>query len=63
MIIHHTDAEREYAYDRKTEFGSLDKALDAYARAGRTKPDRFGSSQHDAPPLPDAGSFGMPGIG
>ena len=36
---------------------------EVYTRAGRTKPDRFGSSQHDAPPLPDAGSFGMPGIG
>ena len=29
VIIHHTDAEREYAYDRQTEFGRLDKALDA----------------------------------
>ncbi len=28
MIIHHTDAEREYAYDRKSDFGKLDKALD-----------------------------------
>ncbi len=28
MIIHHTDADREYAYDRKSEFGKLDKALD-----------------------------------
>jgi bisphosphoglycerate-independent phosphoglycerate mutase (AlkP superfamily) len=26
-----TDAEREYAYDRDTEFGRLDKALDAAA--------------------------------
>ena len=31
MIVHHTDAEREYAYDRDTEFGRLDKALDAAA--------------------------------
>ncbi len=29
--MHHTDAEREYAYDRKSEFGRLDKALDAAA--------------------------------
>lgn len=29
LIVHHTDAEREYAYDRKNEFGRLDKALDA----------------------------------
>jgi len=26
-IVHHTDAEREYAYDRNTHFGKLDKAL------------------------------------
>ncbi|MVT66411.1 haloacid dehalogenase-like hydrolase [Bradyrhizobium pachyrhizi] len=29
LIVHHTDAEREYAYDRKSSFGKLDKALDA----------------------------------
>ena len=29
LIVHHTDAEREYAYDRDTEFGRLDVALDA----------------------------------
>jgi len=29
LIVHHTDAEREYAYDRKSPFGHLDKALDA----------------------------------
>ena len=29
LIVHHTDAEREYAYDRNTPFGRLDKALDA----------------------------------
>ena len=29
LIVHHTDAEREYAYDRKSPFGKLDKALDA----------------------------------
>jgi phosphoserine phosphatase len=31
LIVHHTDAEREYAYDRNTEFGKLDQALDAAA--------------------------------
>jgi hypothetical protein len=30
-IVHHTDAQREYAYDRDTEFGRLDEALDAAA--------------------------------
>lgn len=28
-IVHHTDAAREYAYDRKSSVGALDKALDA----------------------------------
>ena len=27
MIVHHTDATREYAYDRQSHFGKLDKAL------------------------------------
>jgi phosphoserine phosphatase len=29
LIVHHTDAEREYAYDRNTHVGRLDVALDA----------------------------------
>jgi len=28
LIVHHTDAEREWAYDRKSHVGKLDKALD-----------------------------------
>ncbi|SEI17626.1 Phosphoserine phosphatase [Rhizobium tibeticum] len=39
MLVHHTDAEREYAYDRKTDFGRLDKALDAAAITGWTVVD------------------------
>ena len=31
VIVHHTDAEREYAYDRQSHFGHLDVALDAAA--------------------------------
>ncbi len=31
LIVHHTDAEREYAYDRQSTFGKLDVALDAAA--------------------------------
>ncbi len=31
FLVHHTDAEREYAYDRETSFGRLDKALDVAA--------------------------------
>jgi phosphoserine phosphatase len=28
LVVHHTDAEREYAYDRQSHIGRLDKALD-----------------------------------
>ena len=28
IFVHHTDADREYAYDRKSHVGTLDKALD-----------------------------------
>jgi len=28
VIVHHTDADREYAYDRKSPFGRLNKGLD-----------------------------------
>src|SRR5205085_12634382 len=31
LLVHHTDAEREYAYDRKSHFGKLDNALDVAA--------------------------------
>jgi hypothetical protein len=34
LIVHHTDAEREYAYDRESHVGRLDKALDEAPKAG-----------------------------
>jgi len=34
LIVHHTDAEREYAYDRESYVGRLDKALDAAPKQG-----------------------------
>ena len=34
LIVHHTDAEREWAYDRDSHIGRLDKALDAAGPAG-----------------------------
>ena len=34
VIIRHTDAEREWAYDRESHVGRLDKALDAAAGSG-----------------------------
>jgi phosphoglycolate phosphatase-like HAD superfamily hydrolase len=38
-IVHHTDAEREYAYDRESKVGKLDKALDEAAAKGWTVVD------------------------
>ena len=38
-IVHHTDAEREFAYDRKSPFGRLDKALDEATAKGWTVVD------------------------
>lgn len=34
LIVHHTDADREWAYDRKSHFGKLDKALDEAPQHG-----------------------------
>ncbi len=34
LILHHTDGEREYAYDRKSPFGRLDKAMDLAPQNG-----------------------------
>ena len=36
LIVRHDDAEREYAYDRDSHIGRLDKALDAAPAAGWT---------------------------
>jgi hypothetical protein len=38
-IVHHTDAAREYAYDRNSDVGRLDKALDEGRRRGWTIAD------------------------
>jgi phosphoglycolate phosphatase-like HAD superfamily hydrolase len=34
LIVHHTDAEREWAYDRRSKIGHLDKALDEALNRG-----------------------------
>ena len=39
LIVHHTDAEREYAYDRQSSVGRLDKALDEAGSQGWTLVD------------------------
>ncbi|MFZ1413328.1 MAG: HAD family hydrolase [Defluviicoccus sp.] len=36
LIVHHDDGEREYAYDRDSHIGRLDKVLDAAPAAGWT---------------------------
>jgi phosphoglycolate phosphatase-like HAD superfamily hydrolase len=36
LIVHHTDAEREWAYDRESSIGKLDKALDEAQAKGWT---------------------------
>src|SRR5204862_401381 len=34
LIVHHTDSDREYAYDRKADLGRLDKGLDEAPNRG-----------------------------
>ena len=34
MLVHHTDAQREYAYDRGSPIGRLEKALDEAPKHG-----------------------------
>ena len=38
-LVHHTDAEREWAYDRQSAIGRLDKALDEAVQKGWTVVD------------------------
>ncbi len=39
LLVHHTDAKREWAYDRKSKIGRLDKALDQAQKDGWTVVD------------------------
>lgn len=39
LFVHHTDSEREYAYDRRSHVGRLDKGLDEAPRRGWTVVD------------------------
>src|SRR5882757_3540408 len=39
LLVHHTDAEREWAYDRSSSIGKLDKALDTALAMGWTVVD------------------------
>jgi hypothetical protein len=39
LYVHHTDAEREWAYDRTSQIGKLDKGLDEATAKGWTVVD------------------------
>ena len=39
MLVHHTDAEREWGYDRPSPIGQLEPALDAAKAKGWTVVD------------------------
>lgn len=34
MLVHHTDADREFAYDRESIVGKLDKGIDEAKKGG-----------------------------
>lgn len=57
-IVHHTDAEREYAYDRQSKIGRLDKALDAAAAGGWIVVDMKRDWKEVFPPPMTAGAKG-----
>ena len=46
-IVHHTDAEREWAYDRQSHIGKLDKALDEGRARGWTVVDMKARLEND----------------
>lgn len=51
-LVRHTDAAREYAYDRQSKIGKLDKALDAATANGWTVVDMKNDWKDIFPPLP-----------
>jgi phosphoglycolate phosphatase-like HAD superfamily hydrolase len=55
-LVHHTDAEREWAYDRASHVGRLDKALDEARQRGWTVVDMRRDWRTVFPPALAAGS-------
>jgi len=51
LLVHHTDAEREWAYDRTSHVGQLDKALDAAPASGWTVVDMKNDWKVIFPPM------------
>src|SRR3546814_10422814 len=45
LFVHHTDSEREFAYDRKSHIGTFDKALDEAQAKGWTVVDMAARSE------------------
>jgi hypothetical protein len=52
LLVRHTDAEREFAYDRKSSIGHLDKALDEAEARGWTVVDMMADWKAIYPPQP-----------
>jgi len=50
LYVHHTDADREWAYDRKSHIGRLDKGLDEAAKRGWTVVDMKADWRRIHPP-------------
>jgi hypothetical protein len=55
LLVHHTDAQREYAYDRNSSVGRLDKALDEADAKGWTVVDMKRDWKTIFPPVQSAG--------
>ena len=66
LYVHHTDAEREWAYDRESHIGKLDKGLDEAHRSGWTildmKRDWSVVYPGDMQSTDSPGSFGTSGL-
>ena len=52
LLVHHTDARREWAYDRRSEIGGLNQALDQARRDGWTVVDMARDWRVIHPPQP-----------
>lgn len=59
-LVHHTDAEREWAYDRTSHIGKLDKALDEAKAKGWSVVDMKADWKQIFPPEVDNGSGAKP---
>jgi hypothetical protein len=55
LLVHHTDGEREWAYDRSSSFGRLDKGLELASEQGWTVVDMKRDWKRIHPPAPLAG--------